>query len=277
MMGLGESGYCGIRMNKEGKLVEKSKKGQGLMHMYLDRLPTNCCAAWFCPGSKENGYNLAVFLYGCSFDCMYCQNSEHKLLETAPLTKESQLVEKALDPTVRCVCFFGGTPEPQFTFVLNAAQKILERSEGRIHICWEWNGSGNPRYVKRAAHISKKSGGTVKFDIKAFHRNVHTALCGRDNTQTLRNFKRVAALYPDEDIITATTLLVPYYVDQVEVSSIAQFISRINSRIPYSLLVFHPDFYLDDLPVTPREQVFTCYDVAKQYLERVNIGNRQLL
>jgi pyruvate formate lyase activating enzyme len=238
-MGLGESGYCGLRMNREGRLVEKSKKSRGLMHMYLDRLPTNCCAAWFCPGSKENGYNLAVFLYGCGFDCMYCQNSEHKFLDTA--------------------------------------QKILDRSEGPVHICWEWNGSGNPKYVKKAAHISKKSKGTVKFDIKAFHPNVHTALCGRDNVQTLRNFKDVGALFPDDDILTATTLLVPYYVDQAEVSSIAQFISRINSRISYSLLVFHPDFYLDDLPVTPREQVFTCYDVAQQYLERVHIGNRQLL
>jgi len=276
-MGEGQSGYCGIRYNEEGRLVERSNRDSGLVHIYLDRLPTNCCASWFCAGSREQGYNLAVFLYGCSFDCLYCQNAEHKTVSSAPSLSCNALVEQALDPKVRCICFFGGSPEPQFPFVLETARRILEKSGGGKHICFEWNGSGNWEFVEEAMRMAHQSGGTVKFDLKASHPNLHTALCGVDNAATLRTFERAAGMFPGDDVLTATTLLVPFYVDQGEVGEIASFIAHSNPEIPYSLLVFHPDFYLEDLPVTPREQVFACYDAAKRHVHRVFIGNRGLL
>jgi pyruvate formate lyase activating enzyme len=273
----GECGYCGLRRNEHGRLVERSGRDAGLVHVYLDRLPTNCCASWFCRGSNEEGYNLAVFLYGCSFDCLFCQNSSHKFLREAPSLTVDQLVEKALDRRVRCVCFFGGSPEPQFPFVLKAAEGILKRSENTKRICFEWNGSGNPASVRRAVELAHESGGTVKFDLKAFHPNIHAALCGVMGRRPMENFALASEMFPDDDVLTATTLLVPYYIDEEEVAGIAAAIARLNPRIPYSLLVFHPDYYLDDLPVTPREQVFSCYDVAKVHLGRVNIGNRNLI
>ena len=272
---LGECGYCGLRVNDNGKLRTKAPEGSALLHMYLDALPTNCCAAWFCGGSEEQGYSLAVFMYGCNFDCLFCQNASHKYIEDATAVTDDELVQKALDHRVRCVCFFGGSPEPQLPFTIRAAERIHEESGGSRHICWEWNGCGNKELVKRASELSEKSGGTVKFDLKAFHPEISYALCGVDNTRAYENFRLVAELFPD--VITATTLLVPYYVGVDEVRAISEFISKINPGIPYSLLVFHPDFYLDDFPVTPGEQVDECYEVAKRYLKKVNIGNRGLL
>ncbi|MCK4923907.1 MAG: radical SAM protein [Spirochaetes bacterium] len=276
-MGEGDYGFCGLRKNEHDQLVEESGMEIGRAHTYLDHLPTNCCASWFCRGSEEEGYNLAVFLYGCSFDCLYCQNSEHKLVEKAPALSVGQLVERAADPRVACVCFFGGSPEPQFPFVFEAAERISAQSKNRKHICFEWNGSGNPSYVRRAVQIAHDSGGTVKFDLKAFHPNIHAALCGVEGSATMENFTIASNMYPDVDVLTATTLLVPYYVDEREVGGIASTIAHANPRIPYSLLVFHPDYYLEDLPVTPREQVFSCYDVAISHLQRVHIGNKNLL
>ena len=78
-------------------------------------------------------------------------------------------------------------------------------------------------------------------------------------------------------MLTATTLLVPFYVDEKEVEDIASFIASINRDIPYSLLVFHPDYYMRDMPITPTEQVHRCYEAAKRHLKNVNIGNKQLL
>jgi pyruvate formate lyase activating enzyme len=276
-MGAGESGYCGIRYNAEGRLVERSNRDVGLAHTYLDRLPTNCCASWFCEGCREEGYNLAVFLYGCSFDCLYCQNAEHKTVTKAPSLSCNELVDRALDPKVRCVCYFGGSPEPQFHYVLESARRILEKSGGGKHVCFEWNGSGNWEYVEEAMILAHRSGGTVKYDLKAFDPNLHAALCGVENEATLRSFERAAGMFPGHDVLTATTLLVPFYVDEGEVEKIALFIAHNNPDIPYSLLVFHPDLYLEDLPITPREQVFACYDAAKQHVHRVHIGNRGLL
>ena len=274
MIETGGCGYCGINRNEGGRI--EGSVDDALAHMYLDPLPTNCCAAWFCRGSDERGYNLAVFFYGCNFDCLFCQNASHKLLKEARAVSLKEMVHAALNPRVRCVCFFGGSPEPQLPFALRAAREIVQESGNRKHICWEWNGCGNPELVREAAELSAASGGTAKFDLKCSHPNLSLALCGVSNKRSFENFRMIAETGYG-DILTATTLLVSHYVDAEEVRAIASFIAAIDADIPYSLLVFHPDFYLNDLPITPRRQVDACYGVAKSYLSRVTIGNEHLL
>jgi pyruvate formate lyase activating enzyme len=270
-------GFCGIRYNKNGKLVNKVSTDNALAHIYLDPLPTNCCAGWFCRGQRKKGYNLAVFFYGCNFDCLFCQNSSHKRLSEANVVSEDEMVSAALDERVRCVCFFGGSPEPQLPYAIRVAQRIIEESGNQKHICWEWNGSGDEKLVIKAAETAYNSGGTVKFDLKFRHPNLAYALCGVDNYKCFDNFSTLANLYHDSDLLTATTLLVPCYTDRQEVRHISKFIAWHNQNIPYSLLVFHPDYYLRDLPFTPKGQVFQCYEEASIYLSRVNIGNKNLL
>jgi len=275
--GPGKKGYCGLRKNAGSKISGISSPTTALAHIYLDPLPTNCCAAWFCEGSEERGSNLAVFFYGCNFDCLFCQNHSHKRLDEAPLLTEEMIVRAALLPEVRCVCFFGGSPEPQLPFAIRVSRRILEESDKKKRICWEWNGCGHPRLVEKAVELSAESGGTVKFDLKCFHRHISLALCGVENHRAYENFSLVWRLFPKGDLLTATTLLVPYYVDKQEVGEIARFISEQDRDIPYSLLVFHPDYLMTDLPPTPREQVERCYNEARRYLSRVNVGNLPLL
>jgi pyruvate formate lyase activating enzyme len=66
-------------------------------------------------------------------------------------------------------------------------------------------------------------------------------------------------------------------VDVEEVKRIAEFIASLDDRIPCSLLVFHPDFKMDDVPVTPEKQVWKCYRAARRHLKRDHIGNLHLL
>ena len=47
--------------------------------------------------------------------------------------------------------------------------------------------------------------------------------------------------------------------------------------IPYSLLIFHPDFTMNDLPITPIESVIRAYKISKEYLTRVHVGNIHLI
>jgi pyruvate formate lyase activating enzyme len=249
------------------------KPPYGLLEYYEDPLPTNCCNAWFCKGSKMFGTNLAVFYYGCNFDCLFCQNWSHKKFEFGRVVELNELIDAAMRERVRCICHFGGSPEPQLPFALKFSRKVMERRD--VMICWEWNGSGNKSLAMKAAELSHRSGGTVKFDLKAWNENLHLLLTGRSNERAKENFERIAENYPG--VVSATTLLVPYYVDEREVEGIAKFIASINDEIPYSLLVFHPDYRLSDLPVTPKQQVFKCYEAAKKHLKRVNIGNLHLL
>ena len=297
VIGEGEKGYCGLRTTIKGQLRDLAQTGRALLHSYRDPHVTNCCAAWFCPAGTgcghpkfalkdgpEYGYsNLAVFFYGCNFDCLFCQNSSHKEFSEVSDIKKEEFADKIRnDRRLTCLCFFGGSPEPQLPFALAVSQDVIEADPGRVlRVCFEWNGCGNRALVREAAELANRTGGNLKFDMKCFDENLSRALCGVSNRRAFENFEMVAMEFfdrrPNVPNLTATTLLVPGYVDVREVESIAEFIGSINPEIPYSLLLFHPDFEMLDLPVTPKQQVEVCYSAAKKHLRRVNVGNLSLL
>ena len=296
-IGMGEKGFCGIRENREGKLRTLwSQRRSASVDWYWDPLPTNCVADWVCPGGSaagspefsytngpEYGYkNLAVFYNACSFNCLFCQNWHYRqrLSPSSPTTAEE--LASQVDDRTSCVCYFGGDPTPQIVHALLVSRIALSRTKGRIvRICWETNGSMNPRLLDRAAELSLKSGGCVKFDLKAWNKGVHKALTGVSNKQTLANFRRLTPLIeqrPAPPLLIASTLMIPGYVDEEEVRGIAKFISQCNPSIPYALLAFHPQFFFSDLPPTSRLQADRCLKAAKEMgLQRVRIGNLHLL
>ena len=76
----------------------------------------------------------------------------------------------------------------------------------------------------------------------------------------------------------AGTLMVPGYIDAQEVVQIAEFIAALNPDIPYSLLAFHPQSHMSDLPPTSRRQAHACLKAARKAgLKRVRVGNEHLL
>jgi len=294
----GEQSYCGLRWEEQEYLESFVSPQKALVNTYYDGLPTNCCAAWFCPGCTGRGYedgwalkpsaesenaNFAVFFYGCSFNCLFCQNASHKEVKGAPSMLLNEFVEKALHPRVSCICYFGGDPGPQLPFAIRASKQILERcgSQRLMRICWETNGIGNPKLMREAAKLSLRSGGIVKIDLKAFNPYLAQALSGVPNQRAFENFTMIAEEFYEQrssvPLLTAVTLLTPGYIAEAEVEKIAQFIAELNPDIPYSLLVFHPSYYMTNLPITPPDQVKRCYHIAKKYLNHVNIGNKHLL
>ncbi|MFX1373602.1 MAG: radical SAM protein [Promethearchaeota archaeon] len=270
--------YCGLRniqLRNSGELPYPSKS-KGYIHGYIDPNPTNCCNSWFCPAGTPAGYpeysdfdsaefgtySYAVFLYGCSYNCLSCQNFSHKFFSKKHLfdveTLSSQIVK---NKKITCLCYFGGTPEVQLPFSINLAENIIEKieklGEKRImRICWEWNGTGNREWVEKCMQIAIKTGGNIKFDLKTFNEKLNLALCGIPNKRTLNNFQFLAENYfgTRKGLLemSACTLLVPGYINHKEVEKIANFISSINSEIPYSLLIFHGDYQMRDLGITPR-------------------------
>ena len=66
-------------------------------------------------------------------------------------------------------------------------------------------------------------------------------------------------------------------IDSEEVHHIANFIAEEDTDIPYSLLVFHPQYFLKDLPITPKVQVEECLNAARNKLNRINLGNKHLI
>jgi pyruvate formate lyase activating enzyme len=277
-MGEGERGYCGLRTARQGRLVHLAgTPPRGILEWYRDPLPTNCVADWVCAGSRQAGYhNLAVFYCSCTLDCLFCQNWHFRKVSptTADGTSATQLADAANSRTF-CVCFFGGDPASQMLHALAAAQKLNKKG---VSICWETAGTSSPKLLERAVELSLATGGCIKFDLKAHDEALHIALTGASNQRTLENFTRAARRFaerPDPPLVIASTLLVPGYVDPSEVERIARFIASINPNIPYALLGFAPQFYMQDLPRTSVGHAQAAEEAARAAgLTNVHIGNR---
>jgi pyruvate formate lyase activating enzyme len=293
----GGYGYCGARRVEHGKLLGGGAQGAGLSY-YYDPLPTNCVAAWFCPGGVGAGYpryacrqgpeygyeNLAVFYHACNFNCLYCQNWTFKKATFTGEKVSAPHLAGAVRVRTSCICYFGGDPTPQLPHALATARLGLaaaHKDDRRLRICWETNGAMQTPWLKPLLASSLESGGVIKVDLKAFSEPIHLALCGVSNSQTLQNFAELARHLgerPEVPLLCASTLMVPGYVDLEEIHGLARFIATLNPEIPYSLLAFHPQFCLDDLPVTSKEFALKAELVAREAgVKRVNLGNVHLL
>ncbi|MFB0515014.1 MAG: radical SAM protein [Candidatus Neomarinimicrobiota bacterium] len=281
IIGEGERGFCGLRTVRKGKLVHLAGiPARGLLSWYRDPLPTNCVADWVCEGSQHPGYhNLAVFYASCTSNCLFCQNWHFR--RTSPTTSKTlsagALAAVANEHTF-CVCFFGGDPASQMPHALASAKQLAQRG---VRVCWETNGMMQPKLLNAAVEHSIRTGGCIKFDLKAFDEELHLALTGVSNRRTKENFARAAQRFaerPEVPLVIASTLLVPDYIDEDQVSKIASFIAAINPEIPYALLAFAPHFYMSDLPCTSASHAREAEAAARSAgLVNVRIGNRHLL
>ena len=307
-IGVGERGYCGIWVNRRGVLEPLAGRRKLAVYTYLDPLPTNCVATPVCPAATSEGYprytftkgpevgyyNLAVFLAGCPLDCLFCQNWEHKTMITRGVSPKyvasvEELVERAMDPKVTCVCYFGGDPTPHAPLLIEASRKIMERARREKQwpkrICWETDGLAHPSLMKAMARLSLESGGIVKIDWKAWTPAVYEALTGVSGEKAVERLKINVRLVaemgrerPSPPLLVVSILLVPGYVTSSEVERIARYLAEIDSSIPLVLLAFHPEHRLSDLPPTSRVHALNAYRSARRAgLKRVFIGNEWLL
>ncbi|ABL89050.1 Radical SAM domain protein [Pyrobaculum islandicum DSM 4184] len=289
----GSVGYCGLVKNFSGRLVRPGGDiNVGVLTYYYDPIPTNCVADWICPASTGRGYpryarsplgevgyyNLAVFYGACSLDCLYCQNWQYRTYPSNPRLVSVDELERAMGRRVTCVCFFGGDPAPQTVHALLVAKRAAEKG---IRVCWETSGQIAPHLLDKVVDISLKTGGIVKFDLKAFTPSVYKALTDGEVDVVLRNFKAAARRFRERrevPLVVASILLVPGYVDEVEVDLLTKFIARVEPEVPTRFLAFHPDYMLDDLPPTSRRHAETALKIARENgLVEVSLGNEWLL
>ncbi|MGQ9788209.1 MAG: radical SAM protein [Candidatus Hadarchaeaceae archaeon] len=296
----GRMGFCGAVENSEGKLVRSfGTPERGLLTWYYDPLPTNCVPADFCAGSGGAGYpkwcrtprgdigyyNLSIFMGSCTYGCVFCQNySYHDLTVSRSSTiTAAQLAEK-VDARVGCACYFGGDPSSQMPFVISSARimrEAAEREKRILRVCLETNLSMNRESLEKFAMLSLNSGGGVKADLKCWSSEILYALSGIEHRLAYENFRWLAKQHsrrPEVPFARASTLLVPGYIDEDEIRSLASFIADLDPTIPYSLLAFHPLYHMENMPFTKREDAERFLKICRdEGLLQVRIGNPWLL
>lgn len=288
------AGFCGLVENRDGRMVREKEL---IASFYRDPHPTNCVSQWACAASGvgypkfahcegiEHGYhNLAVFCIGCPFDCLFCQNWHFREeIKTGPRISDEAFLDAITDKT-SCICFFGGDPAVQLDKVVRICRAAHERFEGKIlRFCLETDGNANPNLLKAFAPLGLESGGTQKFDLKFWNDSLARAITGISNQKVLKNFEMLSKFASERKsgeppFLTASTLMVPGYIDESEIKAIAQFIASVDESIPYSLLGFFPQFEMSDLPMTLRKDAERYAKIAKEAgLKNVRIGNVHIL
>jgi pyruvate formate lyase activating enzyme len=283
--------------NTGGKLIRKfGTPERGLLSWYYDSLPTNCVPADFCAGSSGVGYpkwcrtprgdigwsNLSIFLGSCTYSCLFCQNYSFReqTVEGKPVMTAAQLAAKATD-RVGCACYFGGDPASQMPFVIASAKLMREKAERErelLRLCLETNLSMNLKSLKEFTELALESGGGIKADLKCWSSETLYALSGVEHRVAYKNLAKRHRARPEVPLARASTLLVPGYVNDEEIRALASFIADLDPTIPYSLLAFHPLYYMDDLPYTKRKDAERYLRICREEgLQKVRIGNPWLL
>jgi len=287
----GERGFCGLVKNDGGRILREKEIAASF---YRDPHPTNCVSQWACAASGygypkfsycdgiEYGYhNLAVFCTACSLDCLFCQNWHFRKEVLDPPYISDDKILNSIEEKTSCISFFGGDPSPQLDKIIRICRKIKEKFRGKIlRFCLETNGNANSNILKSFAEIGFESGGTQKFDLKFWDENLSKAITGVSNKTTLKNFEILGEYVKDRKppFLSASTLMVPGYIDEEEIKNITKFIASIDENIPYSLLAFFPNFEMSDLPLTTRKDALNYMKIAKASgLKNVRIGNVHIL
>lgn len=281
----GQIGFCNLRKAENGKVVERYPN-KAVVSWYFDPLPTNCVADWVCPVSSEWEWkklrklnNLAVFYGSCNSDCLFCQNSSYRnmMVSGTPLMTPEELASVADDRTA-CVCYFGGDPACNPQHSLETSRLLYE--ERNVRVCYETNGNISRKWLAPISEIVRKSGGTIKFDLKAYTPELYTVLTGVSNEVVFKNFDILAkeGKNREGEYLVASILLVPGYISIPEIKRLSEFIANCDPTIPTAFLGFHPHHAMSDLPRTSIQHAQAARQVAIDAgLTNVRIGNLGLL
>ena len=270
----GESGFCGARIIKEGKVVaENYGKITGISLDPIEKKPLKR----FHPGKNI----LSVGSYGCNLRCPFCQNSDiswgsevsdwkYGAKEISP----TALVELALSMKPRDnigIAFTYNEPLIGYEFVRDTAK--LSREAGLLNVLVT-NGTAELSVLRELEPYID----AMNIDLKGFTENYYKKILGGDLEMTKR-FIEEAVKYCHVEL---TTLIVPGENDtEEEMREISSWIrslkdsdgNEIGKNIPLHISRFFPRFQMRDKSPTDVSLVYHLADVARENLDYVYTGN----
>jgi len=107
----------------------------------------------------------------------------------------------------------------------------------------------------------------MNIDLKGYSNKTYNKLGG-----TLEPVKETIEISNEACHVEVTTLVVPD-INENDVEYIAQWLSSIDSNIPYHLTRFYPRYIYSGKEPTSPEMMYKLRDIAERYLHNVFIGN----
>ena len=259
----GEIGICKVRKNIDGSLytlvygkpiaqstdpIEKKP----LFHFY--------------PGSKA----FSIATVGCNMHCLHCQNAdisqvEHGIHPSQTVSPE-YIVKSAKESGAKSIAYTYTEPTIFYEYASDIAQLAVDEGIKNVFVT---NGFIEKKPLEDIAPVLD----AANIDLKGMTEEFYKKVCGARLQPVLDAIKQ----YYELGIwIEITTLVIPgYNDDEKTLSAIAQFISDIDSSIPWHVTGFYPTYKLNDAQPTPVSALEKAVEIGKKAgLHYIYQGNR---
>ncbi|MFX0083205.1 MAG: radical SAM protein [Candidatus Hodarchaeota archaeon] len=198
--------------------------------------------------------SYTIFLAGCNFRCLNCQNFSIAHYPDQPdvlrgWIEPKKLAEEALkqmnSPFGRLInadyiFFSGGAPTPSLPYVIEII-KEARKLQPKVKVNYDTNGYMTIESLEKIANLTT----TFTYDIKAFYPETFSALTGAKIEPVLRNAEILISRWK-EKIWEFRILAIPEIVEKDEIKALSKFIAKLDFTVPVSFLTFRPNFILDD-------------------------------
>jgi len=265
----GGRGICGVRQNTDGVLVSLVYGLPAAISVDpVEKKPLY----HFLPGTRTFSFGTM----GCNLSCLFCQNADlsqsprlGRPLKGHSLPPEA-LVAAAIDSGARSVSYTYSEPTVFFELAESTARLALARGLKNILVT---NGFMSPECLDACGPAEGGLIQAANVDLKAFTEGFYKDQCGARLAPVLANLKRMREL---GWWLEVTTLVIPGLNDgPQELAAMAGFIAQeLGAHTPWHLSRFHPQYRMQDRPVTPAETLTLARDLGRAAgLRHVYIGN----
>jgi pyruvate formate lyase activating enzyme len=257
-------GVCGVRENKNG-ILQTLVYGM-LIAENIDPIEKK---PFFHVYSASRSYSIATA--GCNFSCDFCQN--HEISQMPRLTRmitgvnitPEEIVVRAKKSGSKTIAYTYTEPTVYFELAYDTAKIACENGLKNVFVT---NGFMTAETIEAIA----PNLAAANVDLKSFRDEFYKKQCGASLNPVLESLKKMKELGIWVEI---TTLLIPTLNDsEEELKDIAKFIAGLGVETPWHISRFHPQFKMQNLPVTPLSSLHRAAQIGKNAgLKYVYSGN----
>jgi pyruvate formate lyase activating enzyme len=253
----GQEGICFGRKVINGKLIATNYAQVVSAHVDpIEKKPLY----HFHPGELI----LSVGPNGCNLFCKHCQNwtiSQQK--QTTITMMPDQLVSTAQKEKSIGIAYTYSEPFIWFDYLMDVCQ--LAHEKGLVNVMVS-NGYINPEPLQEL--IPRFD--AINVDVKSMRQDFYRKIC-KGKLEVVKN--TVEETFKGGKHVEVTYLIITDENDSAEeIRDFVDWLSGISDRIPVHFSRYFPTFKLDN-PTTPIKTLSMAYDIAKEKMKYVYIGN----
>ncbi len=256
-----QTGICGVNKNINNKIECLVYGYPAVVHVDpVEKKPLY----HFLPNTKI----LSIGTVGCNFSCPFCQNhgiSQEHNIDKSKYVSPEEIVRIALQNDCQSIAYTYNEPTIFYPYARDIS--ILAHKNGLKNV-YVSNGFESTEVIDDMKGIID----AINIDLKSFDDKYYKKVLKGNLPKLLENIRQ---FHKNGIWIEITTLIIPTKNDSdEELTKIAEFIASVDTKIPWHLSAFHPDYKQLDINRTPTSTLKRAHDIGeKAGLKHIYIGN----